>query len=272
MTEARSPTWLLDHKKDVHSQTGEDGIIEAILSVLGARDKWCVEFGAWDGKHLSNTHNLIKNSGYRAVLIESNSERYKDLRDAYNGYGGVVTVNAFVGFDPHNGLDTILAATSIPGDFDFCSIDIDGNDYHAWKAIEAYRPKLICIEFNPTIPTDCPFVQPVDPALNYGAGIMALVELGKSKGYELASVLPWNAFFVRSDLFPRLKVNDNSAQTLRTDLSHITYLFYGYDGTIFVHGNRRLLWHDIEINEKRLQLLPKLLRKYPGSYSFPEDS
>jgi hypothetical protein len=270
MTKARPPTWLLDHKNDVHSQAGEDGIIEAILSALGTRDKWCVEFGAWDGKHLSNTRNLIKNSDYRAVLIEGNSERYKDLRATYNGNSGVIAVNAFVGFDPHNGLDTILAATSIPRDFDLCSIDIDGNDYHAWKAIEVYRPKLICIEFNPTIPTDCAFVQPADPALNQGAGIMALVELGKSKGYELASVLPWNAFFVRSDLFPCLEIVDNSAQTLRTDLSHITHLFQGYDGTIFARGNRRLLWHDIAIDEKRLQLLPKPLRKYPGSYSFLE--
>jgi len=270
MTKTRPPTWLLDHKKDVYSQTGEDGVIEAILSALGERDKWCVEFGAWDGQHLSNTRNLIQNRGYRAILIEGDSERYKDLRATYDDNGGVFAVNAFVGFDPHDGLDTILAATSIPRDFDLCSIDIDGNDYHAWKAIKAYRPKLVCIEFNPTIPTDCPFVQPADPALNHGAGIAALVELGKSKGYELASVLPWNAFFVRNDLFARLEISDNAVQTLRTDLSHITYLFHGYDGTIFVHGNRRLLWHNIAIDERRLQLLLKPLRKHPAAYSFLE--
>jgi hypothetical protein len=110
-------------------------------------------------------------------------------------------------------------------------------------------------------------VQPADPALNQGAGIKALVELGKFKGYELASVLPYNAFFVRNDLFPRLEIGDNSAETLRTDLSYITYLFHGYDGTVFVHGNRRLIWHDVAIDRRRLQLLPKLLRKYPGVYS-----
>lgn len=58
---SRSPTWLLEHKKDVYSQTGEDGIIETILSTIGDRDGWCVEFGAWDGQYLSNTRNLIEN-------------------------------------------------------------------------------------------------------------------------------------------------------------------------------------------------------------------
>jgi hypothetical protein len=170
---ARSPTWLLEHKKNVHSQTGEDGIIETILSALDDRDHWCVEFGAWDGQHLSNTRNLIENGGYHAVLIEADKARYQALREVHKKNDRVVAVNAVVGFESHNGLDSILARTPVPAYFDFCSIDIDGNDYHAWKAITAYRPKLICIEFNPTIPTDCPFVQPADPKLNQGSSLMA---------------------------------------------------------------------------------------------------
>jgi hypothetical protein len=265
---ARSPTWLLEHKKDVHSQTGEDGIIETILSALGDRNQWCVEFGAWDGQHLSNTRNLIENSGYHAVLIEGDTERYQVLRELYKKNDLVVAVNAFVGFEPHNGLDSILAKTPVPADFDFCSIDIDGNDYHAWKAITAYRPKLICIEFNPTIPTDCLFVQQADPKLNQGSSLLALVELGRSKGYQLASVLKFNAFFVREDLFPRLEIADNSPQTLRTDLSLITYLFHGYDGRVFIRGNSQLAWHrSIQIDEKRLQVLPQILQKFPENYS-----
>lgn len=51
----REDTWLLEHKKNVHSQSGEDGVIGAILDLLPERDRWCVEFGAWDGKLLSNT-------------------------------------------------------------------------------------------------------------------------------------------------------------------------------------------------------------------------
>ena len=51
----RPNNWLNLQAKSVASQCGEDGIIKAALEVLRETNKWCVEFGAWDGKHLSNT-------------------------------------------------------------------------------------------------------------------------------------------------------------------------------------------------------------------------
>ena len=43
---------ILDSKlKNVHSQFGEDGILEAILRVLPSSHKWCVESGAWEGRY-----------------------------------------------------------------------------------------------------------------------------------------------------------------------------------------------------------------------------
>jgi len=44
--------WLLKYRKYIFSQFGEDGIIEKIFSVLPNTSRWCVAFGAWDGKHL----------------------------------------------------------------------------------------------------------------------------------------------------------------------------------------------------------------------------
>lgn len=35
-----------------YSQYGEDGVIAHILSKLPTRNSYCVEFGAWDDKHL----------------------------------------------------------------------------------------------------------------------------------------------------------------------------------------------------------------------------
>ena len=74
---------LLDFAANTHSQTGEDGVLAKILQTLSATDHWCVEFGAWDGRHLSNTCNLIENSGYSAVLIEPNSKRFADLTELH---------------------------------------------------------------------------------------------------------------------------------------------------------------------------------------------
>ncbi len=133
-----------------------------------------------------------------------------------------------------------------------------------------YRPKIVCIEFNPTIPNEVRFVQPADPLVNQGAGLLSLVELGKGKGYELISVLPYNALFVDSQYYPLFKIEDNKPETLRPSPVGITYLFSGYDGTIFLHGNKKLPWHGIELKESKMQYLPRFLRKYPANYGIIE--
>jgi len=51
---------------------------------------------------------------------------------------------------------------------------------------------------------------------------------------------------------------------LRTDLGLITYLFYGFDGKLFIRGNSSLSWHSIPIDEKRLN---SSRRKYPENYT-----
>jgi len=267
----REPAWLLDFKSDAFSQSGEDGIIEKILQLLPHQDKWCVEFGAWDGMFLSNSRNLIENAGYSSVLIEGSKEKWSELKNNYCDNKKVITLNAFVGFGKTDSLDVILADTPVPLDFDFLSIDVDGNDYHIWNAIEDFHPKVICIEFNPTIPTEVRFVQRADPSVNQGAGLLSLVELGKEKGYELVSVTLFNAFFVDSKYFPLLGICNNKPETLRTELSGITHIFSGYDGTMFLHGNKKLLWHHgLPMEGSDIQRLPKFLRKFPGNYSFIE--
>lgn len=264
----KTPTWLLDFKSDKYSLMGEDGIIEKIIKTLLNNNKWCVEFGAWDGKYASNTRNLIENKNYSAVLIEGDKNKFKDLQKNYLNNSKVITLNKFVGFDKKNNLDQILKNTPIPIDFDFLSIDIDGNDYYVWKAMSKYKPKVICIEFNPTIPTKVRFVQPPDPSVNQGASLLSLTELGKEKGYELISVLAVNAFFVKSEYYPLFQINkNNSPEVLRTNVDFVTYLFSGYDGKIFLQGLKKLPWHGLELNESKMQLLPGFLRKYPCNYN-----
>jgi hypothetical protein len=264
----KSSTWLLDHQAQTYSQSGEDGIIKKILETLPVRDHWCVEFGALDGASLSNTRNLIEHAGYAAVLIEASKDRFRTLESNYASNPKVTTLNCFVGFGAEDNLDHILADTAIPADFDFLSIDIDGNDYHVWKAISRYTPKAVCIEFNHTIPNEVEFVQPPDPKISQGSSVTALVNLGKSKGYELVCVEGVNAFFVRAEYFPLFEIEDNSLAVLRTDLGSITHLFVGYDGTVFLSGRQVLPWHcKLPLKASSMQRLPKFLRKFSDSYS-----
>lgn len=259
--------WLLEHGRNVYSQVGEDGIIEKILELIPKKDKWCVEFGAWDGLHLSNTRNLIEYHGYSAVLIEADKNKFRDLQKNYFDKNNVTTINKFVGFTEKDNLDNILRSIPIPLNFDLISIDIDGNDYYVWKSFVKYMPKVVIIEFNNTIPPHVRFVQPADPSINQGTSLLSLVDLAKEKGYELVSVLSVNAFFVKKEYYHSFQIESNSPEVLQRDLDNVTYLFSGYDGTIFLHGGCKLPWHDIKLNESDFQLLPAFLRAFPGNYT-----
>jgi Methyltransferase FkbM domain len=266
----RESAWLLDYQKNIYSQSGEDGIISKILETLPETDKWCVEFGAWDGIYLCNTRNLIEFKGYSSVQVEASKERFLDLEKTYTGQSNIYLVNEFVGFKEDDNLDNILQNTPIPKNFDFLSIDVDGNDYHIWKVVKRYRPKVVCIEFNPTIPNGVDFRQDANPSLNQGCSVSAVVKLAKEKGYELVCVTNCNAIFVDAQYFPAFEITDNSIETLRLDLDQVTYLFIGFDGKVFLSGRQKLPWHGISIEPSDVQVLPWFLQKYSGNYNYLE--
>ncbi len=259
-----SNTWLDKFAKNVTSQYGENGIIEKALEIMGDNNKWCVEFGSWDGKKCSNTYNLISEKGYSAVLIEGSSKRFKDLQKTFEENKDVILLNAFVGFEKENSLDVLLKPTPIPVNFDVFSIDIDGNDYHTWNAVKDYKPKIVVIEFNPTISPEVEFVQPADFKITQGSSLLSINKLAKSKGYELVAATTTNAIFVDSKYFALFGIEDNSVDTMMIDKSFITHLFCGYDGTVFIRGCGLLPWQQIKYKESRLQQLPKWARKVVG--------
>lgn len=226
--------WLNEFTSNVTSQYGEDGILTKIFEIIPGKNKWCVEFGAWDGKLYSNTYNLINQQGYSAVLIEANPNRYQDLIKTYYSNKKVIPLNAFVGFETKNSLDTLLEATETPVDFDLLSIDIDGNDYHVWKAVQNYKPKVVVKEYNPTIPNKVEFVQKPDMRINQGCSLLSVDKLARSQGYELVVLTQTNAIFVDSRYFALFNINDNSLEKMRPNESAVTYIFNGFDGTVFI--------------------------------------
>lgn len=270
MDSVRPDNWLNACARNVSSQFGEDGIIEKILEVLPHKDQWCVEFGAWDGKYLSNTCHLITSRGYWGVLIEGDRERFELLRRNFCTNPRVRGFNCLVGMTAADGLDPILRNTPIPLDFDLLSIDVDGNDYHCWDAVTQYKPKVVLIEFNPTIPDAVEFVQPRDPQKNWSSSLLSIVLLGKRKGYELVATTMANAIFVAAPYFPLFGIRDNSIAKLRHDRNEITYIFHGQDGTILMSGKQALHWHGLPMREAVFQVLPPALRKYPDNYNESE--
>jgi hypothetical protein len=183
--------WLLKYGYDITSQSGQDGIINKIFSVLDIEKGLCVDVGA-SGYKWSNVYSLIVKKGWGAVLIECDYNKHKRLRKMYRNYRrrGIVTcINVHVELTGENTIDQLLNKVNAPKDFDFLNIDIDGKDYSVWESLKEYQPKIVDIEFG---------------AVSEGASLIETEILGKSKGYELTCVTENNAFFVRQDMFGRL--------------------------------------------------------------------
>jgi Methyltransferase FkbM domain len=261
---------LLEFEQNFTSHCGEDGVIRRAREVIGVSDGWCVEFGAWDGKNASNTYSLIERNGYSAVLIEPVRKRFEALQRTHGMRPGVITLQEFVGFEGPKRLDGILAGTPVPRNFDLLSIDIDGNDYHVWEAVRDYRPKLVVIEFNPTIPNEVAFVQPRDTTVTQGSSLTAIAALARSKGYRLIHATLLNGIFVDEEYFSLFGIEDDSPAALRADLSAVTWLFSTYDGRIHLAGSRQLPWHEVALDPVRFQVLPRGLRTYPPDFSLSQ--
>lgn len=216
---------LSDFAFNHYSQFGEDGIIEKIFEVIGAESQVCVEFGAWDGLHLSNTAKLWKN-GWEAILIEADRQKYEVLRENTAG-SRCHCIHEMVGVAGDQTLEKILQRHQLDLDVDFLSIDIDGDDYHVLASLESLRPRVICCEYNPTIPAH---INLVPEAGNYfGCSVSSLVKLAESKGYQLIALTETNCFFVPASEFSKFSGFVTALDELLI-LDHITYVMTGYNG------------------------------------------
>jgi hypothetical protein len=259
---------LTAFENSVYSQFGEDGVINHLLTALREAEvalsfRSC-ELGAWDGKHLSNTMNLILNQNFQGVLIEADPIKFADLQ-TNSAELQIVALNEFVEPDG-NTLEEIFQRNRIPIDLDVLSIDIDGSDYQILQSLNDMRPKIIVIEYNPSIPLDFVYINPV--GLSRGSSALAIVNLAKEKGYSLVHRTSVNLILILNEHLEKqnLAVEISVTAPLEVDLE-IPRVFFGYDGTVLLTTKSlQLPWHDIQIKESALQTLPAKLRKIPTQY------
>jgi hypothetical protein len=257
------PTDYEKFKNNIFSQNGEDGVIEYFLQKMQINTGYFVEFGAWDGMHLSNCANLAK-QGWSGCFIEGNPERFKDLQKNYSCYSNIKQVDCFVRRDGECSLDAILNKINAPQTVDVLSIDIDGDDYAIWNSISSHLVTLLVIEYNPTIPANLVVIQDESDDPNFGSSLGALWELGNTKGFSLVAVTDSNAFFIPNTECKKFSIPTFKPWDLK-DTTYESFLFQGYNGELKIIGNKLLVWHGIEISEQKLQILPKNLRKIPVS-------
>lgn len=247
--------------RDQHSQCGEDGILAELLARLVPEERYFVEFGAWDGKHLSNCAALAE-QGFSGCFIEGDGIRHQDLLANWGHRADIACLHALVGATGENRLDALLGRVGAPAEPTVLSIDIDGMDYHVWAALTAYKPLICLVEFNPTIPAHVAYVQPADFAVHRGCSLAALWQLGKSKGYELVAATELNGIFVRADRCAAAGLETYTPEAIKSR-RYETALFHGFDGHMVAAGHRMLLWHGVHFGADDLQVLPDPLQRFP---------
>lgn len=258
---------LLKYQSNVESQDGEDGIIAHIFGILPPVEKrYCVEFGAWDGKYLSNCFNLVRNLGWFGLFIEANDKKFEQLLVNHGDSKNVTCLKRFVEFDGPNRLENLIDEANFPLDFDLLSIDIDGADYFVWESVQRFRPRVVVIEFNPSIPNDVVFVQAKDMNINQGASLLALIMLGKQKDYELICVTDGNAIFVLNEFYQLFGLTSNHITALYAP-STDGRIFHGFDSYVHISGMPRLIWSGTNVCSDDVQVLPAALRKWGDSQS-----
>lgn len=248
------------------AQYDEDIILREIVEILNKAQvivpQWIVEFGAWDGEFLSNAHYWLKDEGWSGVLIEGNQETAQICSRYWSSSPGVHCFHGMVGWEPNDDLCFWLSKTPIPKTFGILSIDVDGNDYHIWKALAGYRPKIVVIEFNFTIPPDVHFVQKRSASVNQGNSLKAIVELANELNYSLVSVNQCNAFFVESEDLIHFGLEDNSLEVLWTKRPKFPTAFVLFDGTVQLSSAIVNHWAEGTIWPNEVQFFPRAARGF----------
>ena len=127
----------------VFSQFGDDGIIQWLISNLPFQNKTFIEFGVEDFRE-SNTRFLLINNYWSGFVMDGSPQHMKSLQNEI-----IYIFHDIIGhpsFITAENINDLLKLSGFGRPIDILSIDIDGNDYWVWKAINSIDPVLIICE------------------------------------------------------------------------------------------------------------------------------
>lgn len=177
----------------VYSQFGEEPLWDFIFGKIGVTNKFLVDFGAGGlGCEMSNSRSLIER-GWKGLRMDGEPDPDTDIKKEF-----ITKENIIELFKKYN----------VPQEFDFLSIDVDGNDYWILDTLlDEYAPRVICAEFNGTIAKDVSKAMKYNPNHSwgendyYGFSFEAGKKLGHKHDYAVVhQVNTTNMYFIRKDL------------------------------------------------------------------------
>ena len=171
--------------------------------------------------------NLIINHGFKGYLFDGNEKNIRQAKGFFRSQKNCLLVQPTTkqAWITKSNVNELLENEGITGEVDVLSLDLDGNDYYIWQAIEIIKPRVCVFETHNIIPSDLSVTIPYKDdfyAMDKGVidsefrsvSLKAMVKLSKAKGYTLVGSHKhgFNVFFVRDDLLnnllPRPEISD----------------------------------------------------------------
>ena len=180
----------------MYSQNNEDEIIDKLFKKVGTTNRIFVEIGAGDGTECNTKALRLKK--WKGMAFDRNFANEDVVKK-------LITIDNVV-----KAVREVLSKRGVIEDeFDFLSIDVDGNDYYLLLQllIDGLRPRVICIEYNKHFGMENR-VQGYkhdsywdQTSIDFGASKKALLLLLEPCGYEFygTDCNNVNCFFIRKE-------------------------------------------------------------------------
>jgi len=199
---------LRDVEFSVFSQFGDDGIIQWLIQNIDIPNETFIEFGVEDFSE-SNTRFLMMNNNWSGFVMDGSSSNIKALQNEQ--YYWRHDLNSEAVFITKDNINAKISSQKISGEIGLLHIDLDGNDFYIWEAINVVNPVIVIVEYNSIFGSDREISVPyrndfirgkAHPSnLFFGSSIKSLYELSKRKGYSFigCNSAGNNAYFIRND-------------------------------------------------------------------------
>lgn len=192
----------------VFSQYGDDGILQWLIEEIDIDEPWFIEFGVKDYRE-STTRFLMQHNNWSGLVIDNSQRNVTSIKQAEFFYHH--DLQAICEFVTTDNINILISDSGSPQNIGVLHIDIDGNDYWLWKAINVVNPCIAIIEYNAVFGAERAITVPYDKDFKYeekhysylyfGASLEALKYLAKEKGYTFIGCTSAgnNAYFIRND-------------------------------------------------------------------------
>jgi len=197
-----------DYEFKVFSQWGDDGIIQYLVNKVDISSKRFIEFGV-ETYTECNTRFLLINNNWSGLIMDGSSKRIDYIKkSSIYWQHDLCAENLFV---TRENINDFIIEKGFNGDLGILHIDIDGNDYYIWNAIDCVDADIVIMEYNSLFGFERPITVPYKADffrteahysnLFYGSSLLSLCDLAEEKGFSFVgcNLAGNNAYFVKKE-------------------------------------------------------------------------